>query len=284
MPIEIPTQTGRASLSGYLNCVCETNAQGHSILTRKEYRVPIHISKPYWDGHALLLNMMSPTAGMLEGDHVAIDVQVNSGATLIISNPASLRIHKMSTNGEATWTQRFRIKENAFLESNPEWLILQAESSFTQRTEIEIENGGELFFIEAVAPGRIAHGEAFDFRLFRNRLTLRYNGDLTALEKHVISPSNGTHEAWNTEQFPKAFYVSIFIGSEKLRDQTDFFEQVREMKPANTAIGISQLAAGPCWNIKAISSDPTALREVIAQIRHRFYESVARPTPNLRRQ
>jgi len=60
--------------------------------------------------------MMSPTAGMLEGDRVHGEVAVEKDAKLILSNPTALRIHKMDRH-EASWDQQIRIANGRF--SNP---------------------------------------------------------------------------------------------------------------------------------------------------------------------
>lgn len=245
--------------------------------------MPIHISKPYWDGSSLLLNVMSPTAGMLEGDSVEVDVSVRPGSSLTLSNPTSLRVHKMSEQGEACWHQKFRVSPHGFLECNPEWLMLQAESAFEQTTEIVVEEEGELFFLESLAPGRIAHGEHFAFRSFKNRLRLRFAGELAACEKHHISPQRGSEIAWAKSRFKAPFYASLFLVSKKLNHAQQFFDLVYEMHGDALAIGASPLVKGPCWNVKALSDDPALLRATIAKVRNAFYASIGRPPTDLRR-
>ncbi|EDY83368.1 urease accessory protein UreD [Verrucomicrobiia bacterium DG1235] len=258
---------------------------GKSVLTQKDFKTPIHISKPYWDGNSLLLNLMCPTAGMLAGDSVDLSIRTKSEAAITVSNPSSLRIHKMDSNEEANWNQRFTIEANAFLENNPEWLILQGDSSFTQRTTISVDRGGELFFIEAISPGRIAHGEAFTFRRFRNRLSLRYEGALSLLEKHTIEPRRNSASSWTNdlgETYP--FYVSILLVSERLSNSATFWRAIYEKQSEGLKIGSSQLANGPCWNIKLLAKDPITARKAIAFARQRFYAEIGRNPTELRRQ
>ncbi len=267
----------------YATCTCDTN--GKSILSQKDFKTPIHISKPYWDGSSLLLNLMCPTAGMLAGDRVELKIAVKKGASLTLSNPSSLRIHKMDPDSEANWNQSFQVEKDGFLENNPEWLILQGESAFTQQTEIEVSAGGELFFIEAIAPGRIAHQEAFSFRQFRNRLSLRYAGKLALLEKHRVEPTAGSASSWNNElsstSYP--FYISILLASEKLSDSKEFWRDIHELQSEGIKIGTSQLAQPSCWCVKILAHDPIAARKAMNSVRHRFYEATSRKATALRR-
>ncbi len=273
-----------ARLQGYLRLSCERSVAGPSRLVRKEFRAPIHIGKPYWDGSALLLNVMSPTAGMLAGDQVTMDVEVGPGAALALSNPSSLRIHKMDQAERAHWDQRFRIASEGFLESNPEWLIPQADSAFDQTTRIDVAAGGELFFIEAIAPGRAAHGEFLAFRSFRNRLELRYGGALAGLEQHALEPDRGRASGWSFAAQPSPFYVSIFAVSEALAKAADWLPGIAELHREGLRIGASELARGPCWNVKLIASDPTLARAAIQAVRELFYRAIGRRPPSLRRQ
>ncbi|MDQ8186128.1 urease accessory protein UreD [Pelagicoccus sp. SDUM812002] len=284
MDTQLPPPIERPRVAGHLYATCAQDATGKCILSRKDFKTPIHISKPYWDGHSLLLNLMCPTAGMLAGDSAELEVKVETGASLTLSNPSSLRIHKMDPKSEASWTQSFTVAKKAFLENNPEWLILQGESAFTQRTTIDLTAGAELFFIEAIAPGRIAHQEAFSFRQFRNRLSLRYDGKLALLEKHCIEPKYGTATAWKSELgAAHPFYVSILLASAKLDEDKQFWREIHELQCHGIKIGASQLAHSQCWCIKILAADPIAARRAVTEVRQRFYEKIGRRPSSLRR-
>ncbi|MBK1880142.1 urease accessory protein UreD [Pelagicoccus mobilis] len=278
------TSSARPYVAGHLYATCTRDDSGKCILSRKEFKTPIHISKPYWNGSNLLLNLMCPTAGMLAGDSVDLEIEIEEDACLTLSNPSSMRIHKMDPESEATWTQTFHVAKGGFLESNPEWLILQGESAFTQKTGIRVEKGGELFFIEAIAPGRIAHQESFLFRRFSNRLSLRYDNELSLLEKHRVQPENGTHSSWSNELGDACpFYISVLLASEKLSDSSDFWKSIYELQSDGARIGASKLAKGPCWSLKILGSDPIAARRALNAVREQFYREIDRRPADLRR-
>lgn len=284
MSTSLPPTPARPHVSGYLYATCARDETDKCILTRKNFKTPIHISKPYWDGHSLLLNLMCPTAGMLAGDSVDLDIETESGSSLTLSNPSSLRIHKMDPESDSRWTQRFSVASQSFLENNPEWLILQGESSLTQRTSIAVAAGGELFFIEAIAPGRIAHAETFAFRRYRSRLSLRYDGKLALLEKHAIEPAQGSASAWQNDLGkPFPFYLSLLLVSEQLSDPCPLWREVHDLQNEGVRIGCSRLAHGPCWNVKILASDPIAARKAATKVRAGFYAEIGRPATNLRR-
>jgi len=218
---------------------------------------------------------------MLEGDEVDLDVSVQENASLVLSNPTALRIHKMDT-GKAVWNQSFKIARHGFLETHPEWIIPQAHSRFEQRTRIDIESGGTLFFIEALAPGRVASGEVFSFDCFRNRLELRYDEKLTALEQGSLRPEHGSHSGWKLS-FRHPFAYSIYASAPDLKQHDEFFQFIHGLNTPHLLCGSSQLANRPCWNIKILSDDPVKAKAALAAIREKFYDAAGLPTVDLRK-
>lgn len=224
---------------------------------------------------------MSPTAGLLEGDHVDLDIVIEPSSKIVLSNPTALRVHKMGT-GKATWNQCFHIAPNAFLETHPEWLIPQTDSRFEQRTHIDLEKDAQLFFIETLAPGRVASGESFAFSSYRNRLELRYDGKLSALEKFEISPESKTHSGW-AAAFENPFYISIYIVSPKLENASPLFQAIHDLQTDSLFCGSSQLNHGPCWNIKILSPNAVEAKAALTKIRELFYQAIDLPIIALRR-
>ena len=268
-------------LEGFLYLTATRDQRGKTILTRKAFRPPIHVSKPYQKGSALLVNMMSPTAGMLEGDRVLIDAELEEDAHLVLSNPTALRIHKMSLN-EAQWDQEIRIAPGAFLESHPEWIIPQAKSRFRQTTRIHLSPGARLLFIEALASGRVAFGEQFEFDSIRSRLELRYEDKLAALEKWALRPSSKTISGWQS-YLDTPFYISIYMCAPELESDDSLFQFIHELNRNTLFCGSSRLDQGPCWNAKLMSRDPIELRDALSQIRERYYRAVGLPIVDLRK-
>jgi len=272
--------SSKRRLYGYLRLNADKVGDRTS-LTRKEFKAPIHISKPYWDDHSLLVNLMSPTAGLLEGDEVEVDVTVGNNASLVLSSPTALRIHKMDNGGNAIWNQRFSVGEGALMEYNPEWLMLQEDSSLAQSTEITLSEGADLFFIESYASGRIAHGESFKFRRFTNRFELRSGSQLSSRERFSILPASDRPQPWPVSEMP--FFASIVVSSLNLDDDSPLWNEAYGMNESKLLIGSSRLAKGPCWNIRILSDDPVKTRTAIDSLRTIFYREIGRSPTKLRR-
>src|SRR4051812_39097966 len=149
-------------LEGHLRLVCGLDSRGRSHLRRQSFRAPMHISKPHEEHGTLIVNVVSPTAGLLDGDLVECDIAVEPGARLLLTSPSASRAHCMRS-GKARLLQKFHVGHDASLDVWPEIFIPQGGTRYHQQTTVNVDPGGELLFSEMLAPGRVASGEAFAY-------------------------------------------------------------------------------------------------------------------------
>lgn len=154
-----PEPVEATRLDGFLELVCVADSAGRGYLARQLFRVPFHISKPYWNDQALVVQLVNPTAGQFAGDTLRCRVRVESGARLHLTAPSASRIHTTRGSGAAL-DQKFFAARGGWLEFQPALPIPQRRCRFRQKTDIEVETGGELFFIETFAPGPARAGRS----------------------------------------------------------------------------------------------------------------------------
>jgi urease accessory protein len=267
-------------LSGHLDLVCGPDSRGVSVLKKQSFRVPMHISKPHIDAGALVVNIVNPTAGLLEGDRVECRVEVESGARLLLTTPSASRTHRMKT-GMAIMTQKMKVAGGGSLEFWPELLIPQGGSRYRQETEIRIEDGGELLFFESLAPGRVASGEAFAFRELTWVTDVWHGGRQIVRERYRLSPESESVRALRGA-FTDAYYASGFILAPGLDDAHPCWGAIHTLHAADAWVGCGRLSAGG-WVVKCVAAGSIALRRVLHAIRVEIYDALGRPTPSLRR-
>ena len=112
-------------LTGHLDLTCAADEAGRTYIREQSFRAPFHLSKPSWDEHALLVQIVNPTAGVFAGDGLRSRVAVESGARLLLTTPSANRIHAMPS-GRATLDQHFAVADGGWLEVMPELFIPQA--------------------------------------------------------------------------------------------------------------------------------------------------------------
>jgi urease accessory protein len=274
-------ETGAAlCLSACLVCAHD-QARG-TYLARQAFAAPIHLSKSYWDGATLLVNVVNQTAGMFGGDTITAHVVVEPGARVLLSSPSAARFHP-SHGREARYRQVFEVRTGACLDVFPEISIPQRESRSQQETSIQIEPGGELIFLETLAPGRIASGEAFAFARYAWSTDIRVGSQLVHRERADVSPGNASCAGLRAF-FAAGYYAGLVIISPAAEQWgADFAEAVAQTgRELAVQVGASRLNAHG-WSIRLLAGDSVSLREAIRRLRELVYQRLGRPLPDARR-
>ena len=260
----LPAKDSRPTLRGHLELTCSPDGRGRSRISRQSFCAPFHISKSYCDEHTLVVQVVNPTAGLFAGDALRCEVNVESGARLRVSTPAATRIHTM-TNGQAFQEQKFRVANGAWLEFHPSPIIPQRNSRYRQKTEIEMEEGGELFVMETLAPGRVAHGECFQFTEIDWECNLRQAHRLIARERYILRPKDGILPTL-VSLFPQSYHASGYLVTEQVSDADDCWRQINELNSEDALVGASRLISAG-WNIKVLARDSLSLESTIKSLR-----------------
>jgi urease accessory protein len=136
-----------------------------------------------------LVHLHNVSGGVLAGDRLALDVEVQAGAAAQITTTGATRLYR-HRHGTADSEQhaRFSVGDGALLEYLPDAVIPYAGSRHIQRTEIRLGRGSTLFWWEVVAPGRLAAGERFAFERLRVQTEV-YAGSRPVLrENYLLEP------------------------------------------------------------------------------------------------
>lgn len=251
-------------LSGHLELTCQVDHEGRSFLSHQACRVPFHVGKSYWDGQVLIVQMANPTAGLFAGDTLRSSIEVASGARLLLTTPSASRAHTME-DGRAELRQTFRVARGGWLEIVPELFIPQNRCSYAQITNLEIEPGGSLFFVETLAPGRVARGEIFRFTSIEWETNVRFGDRLVARERFRLRPEDDSL-APLTSPFPEGYFASCYLITDALTDESDCWKSIVHLNNEDVWLGSSRLIAGG-WSIRILARDSLALRHAYEETR-----------------
>jgi urease accessory protein len=272
----------RISLSGNLHLVCASDPRRGTFLAGQSFSAPIHLSKAYWNGDTLLVNVVNQTAGFFGGDSITTHVVVESGARVLLSSPSAARFHP-SHGRESRLEQTFVVHAGGSLDVFPEISIPQRDSRSFQKTDIQVDPGGELIYLETLAPGRVASGEAFAFAQYSCWTDIRVADRIVHRERASLAPGDSSL-AGLTALFPVCYYAGIaVISSASEKWTTDFAHAASALgDDISVKIGASKLCAGG-WSIRLLARDSLAMRQGIAGIRQTIYERLGRQVPDPRR-
>ncbi len=140
-------------------------------------------------GGSTLVHLNNVSGGVLAGDRLALNIQVEAGASAQITTTGATRVYRHRP-GACDSEQRtaISIAEGALLEYLPDALIPYAGSRHLQRTDIRLSDGAAVFWWEILAPGRQAAGERFAFERLHIQNELRANGRLLLRENCLLEP------------------------------------------------------------------------------------------------
>jgi urease accessory protein len=256
-----------ANFSGHLSLRAEAREDGQTFLAEQSFRAPFHLSKPYWDGHALIVQVVNPTAGILAGDRLESEIVVGLGAAVLVTSPSATRIFTMA-EGEATSRLQLTVASGGWLEFMPEPLVLHKGSRFRQQTEISIAAGGELFFADLLMPGRIARGETWAWEKLCLELTLRVGSELILRERLDQSGPELKALAELAGAGEGACFANVVFVSPRLEGAAGWREALVGLHGEGVWAGLSRLrgeAGG--WSLKLIAPDNVALRKTLKKVR-----------------
>ncbi|RFC42025.1 MAG: urease accessory protein [Verrucomicrobia bacterium] len=228
-----------------------------------------------------MLNVVNPTAGLLQDDRITQEATVRTAARLLLTMPGASRAHKVR-NGWAQLQQSFTVEHGAFLEVLPEVFIPQAGACYKQYTRLEVAEGGELLFFESLAPGRTAAGEVFQYRWLDWRTDLFIGTKHAARERLRLEPGTPSIAAL-TSVFPSAYYASVLAVSEKLSASTPLLASLNDLQSNEVWIGQSRLAHPSGWSLRILAQTAPALRSTLESSRRALYAALGRNPPGLRR-
>ncbi len=253
----------RGVLGGARLCyTSRADGQGTS-LTEQWVRPPLHMTKAYHEEGWAISQLMSPTAGLLDGDLLEVKAEVGAGAKAALISPAACRVHTMPS-GNAQIQQSYTVGADAALDVWPAPLILQSAATLKQTTHLEVDRTATVLMCEVVSPGRVTFGECFQFTEWSSKLRITRNGRLLAYENFTVFPAVGDCADWRAH-YPNGTYASLYY----LTPQPlgELVQSLHGLELENATVGASPLREGGL-GLKILAADGISLRKAIFSVRN----------------
>jgi urease accessory protein len=186
-----------------------------TIITRSHCTSPWHLLPPiYLDetGSAYTL-LVNPSGGLVGGDHLSIALSVGPEAHVLISTPSANRVYR-SLLKESVQEINIAVGSGGILEWVPEHTIPFAGSRFRQTINVKLAAGATLVLWDAVASGRIAHGERWKFTTLENEICITTASHASVKEHYALVSADkqggiGLAEEWD-------YVGSLFVIGDKI--------------------------------------------------------------------
>ncbi len=217
-----------------------------TIISHAYFTTPWKLLPPIYldDTGAAYTLLVNPSGGLVGGDYLSIDMNVEQDAHVLISAPSANRVYR--TEGKVSEQHiTITVGSGAVLEWFPEHTIPFAGSRFRQVLQATLAPGATLLLWDAVASGRIARGERWAFTDLENDIQITTASGSTLLERYVLDPSTdlgrvGLADEWN---YVASLYVVNDTTPSEVWDRLESkIAEILDARPEKVLGGVS---AGP---------------------------------------
>ena len=159
---EANVQYGFASLHvGYVH--------GASAVLACRSGTPLSLLTPRSRGDSVWAYTSSFGGGMVAGDNIQIDIQVDPGATCFLGSQASNKIYRNPRGLPCTHRLSASIGERSLLVLAPDPVQCFAEASYEQQQTFHLAPNANLVLVDWLSAGRLARGERWSFNRYASR-------------------------------------------------------------------------------------------------------------------
>ena len=160
-----------------------------SIVSRAYATSPLRWLLPRNHGGAAWVYASSYGGGLVDGDALALDIEVGPGAAAVVSTQASTKVYRSPRGTSAT--TRARVAAGGLLMLLPDPVVCFAGSRYRQRQRVDLAGDGGIVLIDWVTSGRRTSGERWAFEEYASR-TMVYTGErLLLLEALALRATDG---------------------------------------------------------------------------------------------
>ena len=159
------------------------------MVTRAFATSPLRLLTPANHGHAAWVYTSNYGGGLVDGDHVVIDVEVGSGAAAFVSTQASTKVYRSPRGTSAEL--RARIGPDGVLIVAPDPVVCFAGARYRQVQRFQVANSGTLVVIDCVLSGRCASGERWAFSEYRSLIEISIGDRLLVHDALALRASDG---------------------------------------------------------------------------------------------
>jgi urease accessory protein len=212
--------------------------------------------------------LVNPSGGLVGGDRLAIDLSIGAEAHALISTPSANRVYR-SLSREAVQKVTIAVADGGILEWMPEHTIPFAGSRFRQSIDVTLGAGATLVLWDAVASGRIAHGERWRFTSLNNSIRMTMPSQATIREHYALAPGErpggiGRIEEWD-------YLGSLFIVGDgmpgPLCDSLEIaLAGILEKHRDRCVLGGVSQPAAPGVVVKLVARSAPAMHQVLMEL------------------
>ncbi len=156
-----------------------TCSKNRTILAQRSHKGPLTVQRPFYPERGLChVYLLHPPGGIVAGDQLTIDIEVDKNAQALITTPGAGKFYR-SSGKQALQTVFLKIKQDASLEWLPQETIVFEGARLVSDVRVDLSENARFIGWEILVLGRPAANESFkqgdahlNWRIFRNETPL----------------------------------------------------------------------------------------------------------------
>jgi urease accessory protein len=183
--LEAGQRTGRA---GFARLAFERSGPRTVVRTALAHS-PLRLLTPRNHGHAAWAYTSTLGGGLVDGDHVALEVEAGPGATALVATQGANRVYRSPRGCQSDLTAR--VEDGALLAVVPDPTTCFTGARYSQALDVRLSPGASLVLADTVTSGRGASGERWAFSHYTSTLRIRVDGKALVDERWLLDPAHG---------------------------------------------------------------------------------------------
>lgn len=196
---------------------------------------------PRNDGNAAWIFTSSFGGGLVDGDRVALSVDVGAGASLLLSTQASTKVYRSPRGTRVTLTAT--AGRGALLVSLPDPVVCFAGSRFEQRQTFELASEASLVAVDWFTSGRRESGERCVFDRYDSRIDVRLERQPVVIDAVSLLRHRDDHARLVSRMGRfDVLAVAIIVGGSVVHASRDLLTRLRD-QPVTRQPGLVVVAS-----------------------------------------
>lgn len=166
-----------------------------TVLTGRQRLGPLAVQRPFYpDGRACHVYLLHPPGGVVGGDRLHVELQLEQNAEVLATTPGATKFYR-SAGALACQSQHLKIAAGAILEWLPQENIFFSGAIASSSTRIDLEGDGRIAYWEIQCLGRPVVGEGFDAGSMDSSLAITRDGVPLLLDRLRVDPGSRHYAA-----------------------------------------------------------------------------------------
>lgn len=205
--------------------------RGVTKLVENTHCGPLRVLKPFYpEADCCHVYLLHPPGGLVLGDELRIDVQVDSSSHALVTTPSAGKVYGVK-NGIEKQQQRIslNIDADACLEWLPQETIIFNGANALLQSDIQLQRGAKLVFWDIVCFGRPASQLSFDSGECTQMIRITLDGIPLLIERNQVHGGGALQtSSWGLSGHNSmgTFIMTLQTGREQRQELTEMLTQI----------------------------------------------------------